>query len=189
MATIFNFVDEFPASTANLQPTDQVPVYDAAAGVMKRMTGSFFAAGNAAPVQTTAGATTLLVTAASHAGRLVVLNNTAPIAVTLPQATGTGNLYRFFVAVAATGTASTIKVANATDVMAGFQFTVTTTSTNVEGFATSATSDTISINGTTLGGIVGDEILIRDVKTGIFGVTMFSSSTGTEATPFSAAVP
>lgn len=146
-------------------------------------------AGGGALVATTAGATTLTITAASHAGKTVVLNNTGPIAVTLPQATGTGNIYSFFVAVAATGTSSTIKVANSTDVMAGFQFTVTTTSTNVEGFATSATSDTISFNGTTLGGIVGDQYIVQDMKTGVFAVTLFSSSTGTEATPFSAAVP
>jgi len=188
MATIYNFQDELTASTATMQPTDQLLVYDAAAGVNKRMTAALALGASAGIVATTAGATTLTVTAASHAGRMIVLNNTAPIAVTLPQATGTGNVYSFFVAVAATGTASTIKVANATDVMAGFQFTVTTTATNVEGFATSATSDTISINGTTLGGIVGDQYYITDVKTGIFAVTMFSSSTGTEATPFSATV-
>ena len=139
-------------------------------------------------VATTAGATTLTITAASHAGRTVTLNNTAPIAVTLPQATGTGSRYRFWVGVVATATASTIKVANATDVMAGYAFCVTTSSDNAEGFKTSASSDTISLNGTTLGGVVGDIIDIEDVKTGVFAVRMFTAPTGTEATPFSASV-
>lgn len=133
-------------------------------------------------------ATTLTVTRALHDGRIVTISAAAPIAITLPQATGTGARYRFFVAVVATATAHTIKVANATDVMAGFQFTVTTTATNVEGFATSATSDTITLNGTTQGGIVGDQIEIVDMATGVFAVTVLSSSTGTEATPFSASV-
>lgn len=167
---------------------DLIRVYDLSSKSYKYASIDQMRTGAATVVATTAGATTLTITATSHSGKTIVLNNTAPIAVTLPQATGTGNKFRFFVAVAATATASTIKVANATDVMAGFQFTVTTTATNVEGFATSATSDTISINGTTLGGIAGDVITIEDVKTGVFSVIMLSSSTGTEATPFSATV-
>ena len=133
-------------------------------------------------------ATTLQITRALHNGRVVVVNSAAPIAITLPQATGTGATYEFYIGVVATATAHTIKVGNTTDVMAGFQFTVTTSSSNVEGFATTATDDTISVNGTTKGGIVGDRYIIKDVATGIFSVTMFSSSTGTEATPFSATV-
>lgn len=139
-------------------------------------------------IATTAGATALTITAATHSDKIVTLNNTAPITVTLPAASGSGAKFRFWVGVAATGTASKIQVANATDVMAGYQFTVTTTSTNVEGFATSATSDTYSMNGTTQGGIVGDLIEIIDVKAGVFSVMAYTSSTGTEATPFSAAV-
>lgn len=133
-------------------------------------------------------ATTLTVTAASHAGRVVTINSAAAIAVTLPQATGTGNKYEFWIGVAATATSHTIKVSNATDVMAGYSFCVTTSSDNAEGFKTSATSDTITLNGTTLGGVVGDFIQIRDLKTGVFSVMMFAAPTGTEATPFSATV-
>lgn len=183
MGTTDNF--DVPVA-ATLGAGDLYPQINAVTGRGAYVTDAQFRGSGV--IATTGGATALTITAASHSGRMIVLNNTAPIAVTLPQATGTGNSYRFWVAVAATATGSTIKVANATDVMAGFQFTVTTTSTNVEGFATSATSDTITVNGTTLGGIVGDEYIIRDVKTGVFAVTMFSSSTGTEATPFSATV-
>lgn len=133
-------------------------------------------------------ATTLTITRALHHNRTVLVNSAAPIAITLPQALATGSKYRFVIGVAATGTGHTIKVANATDVMTGQDFCVTTTSTNAEGFATSATSDTITVNGTTLGGVVGDQIEIEDIATGIFSVKMFTSPTGTEATPFSATV-
>lgn len=139
-------------------------------------------------VAVTAGATTLTVTAASHNGRIITLANTAPITVTLPQATGTGNRYRFYVGQAATGTASKIQVANATDVMAGVQWVLTTSSANVIGYPTTATSDTLSMNGSTQGGVAGDVIEIVDVITGIFSVQMNCQSTGSTATPFSAAV-
>lgn len=133
-------------------------------------------------------ATTLTITRALHSGRTVVVNSTAPIAVTLPQATGTGAKYKFFIGVVATATSHTIKVANATDKMAGYAFVVTTSSTNAEAFATTATDDTISLNGTTLGGLVGDVIEIEDVATGIFSVQLRTAATGSEATPFSATV-
>jgi hypothetical protein len=61
-------------------------------------------------------------------------------------------------------------------------------SANVVGYGTSATSDTITLNGTTLGGVVGDIVEITDVKTGFFSVKIFASPTGTTATPFSATV-
>ena len=133
-------------------------------------------------------ATTLTITQKLHGNRVVTLSSAAPLAVTLPQATGTGSKYTFQVQVAATGTAHTIKVANSTDVMQGVSWCLTTSAANVVGYGTSATSDTISLNGTTLGGVVGDIIEIQDVKTGFFAVKIFASPTGTTATPFSATV-
>lgn len=133
-------------------------------------------------------ATTLTITQATHAGRTVTISSAAPIAVTLPQATGTGSTYRFQIQVVATGTSHTIKVANATDVMQGIVCALTTASANVVGYGTSATSDTISLNGTTLGGVVGDWFEIIDIKTGFFMVRAMTSPTGTTATPFSATV-
>jgi hypothetical protein len=133
-------------------------------------------------------ATTLTVTAALHNGKLITINAAAPTVITLPQATGTGNKYSFVFLVAATATASTIKVANATDIMTGYQFCVTTSSDNAEGFKTTATDDTMTFNGTTKGGVVGDQIEIVDAKSGVFMVRSFTAPTGTEATPFSSGV-
>lgn len=141
---------------------------------------------NNTPINTTA--TTLTITAASHANRMVTISSAAPIAITLPQATGSGSKYKFQVQVVATATSHTIKVANATDVMQGFVVALTTSSANIIGYGTSATSDTISLNGTTLGGVVGDIVEIEDVKTGFFSVKLFTSPTGSTATPFSATV-
>lgn len=185
MTTIYQFHVEPPALTASgLASDDIIPVYDTSASAVKRMLVSDLA--SMAPVNTTA--TSLTITKASHAGRTVTISSAAPIAITLPQATGTGSKYRFVVLVAATGTSHTIKVANATDVMTGYAYAVTTSSDNAEAFKTSATSDTISMNGTTTGGVVGDLYEIEDVATGIFSVMCYTAPTGTEATPFSATV-
>lgn len=186
MSTIYTFHQECPALAEAPAQSDVVLIYDTSAGVTKRISVDYLAGLFSAPVATTA--TSLTITAAAHAGRTVRIDSAAPVTITLPQATGTGNKYRFVVGVAATGTASTIKVANATDVMRGYSFCVTTTSDNAEGFKTSATSDTISMNGTTLGGVVGDMYEIEDLLTGVFSVRCFCAPTGTEATPFSATV-
>jgi len=186
MSTIHNINGDLSAATAALQPADMVPVYDAAAGVSKKMSGSLLAAGAATPVNTTA--TTLAITQASHAGRVVTVSSAAPFVFTLPASAGTGSKYTFQMQVAATGTTSAIKVANGTDIMQGIALAVTTTSTNTEGFATSATSDTIAMNGTTLGGVVGDVYELTDVKTGFWSVRCYTAPTGAEATPFSATV-
>lgn len=178
--SIYSFTENAPTATA-LDGTEISPIVQG--GVLKQIP---HASAVAAPVNVTG--TTLAVTQAAHGGRTVTVSAAAPIAVTLPQATGAGTSYRFQLQVAATATGHTIKVANATDVMQGVNWALTTASANVVGYGTSATSDTITLNGTTSGGVVGDIIEFIDVKTGFFSVKMFSSPTGTTVTPFSATV-
>ena len=131
---------------------------------------------------------TLTCTKDVHAGRTTVISAVAGCAVTLPAATGTGSVYRFIIGSTITSNSTTIKVANATDVMSGRAYVVSDNTAAVLGFATAAASDTITLNGTTLGGIVGDHIEIIDAITGTFAVRVFTAATGTEATPFSATV-
>lgn len=139
------------------------------------------------PVQATAA--TLTVTAAEHAGRFVTLSRAAGIAVTLPAATGSGSVYSFLVITAITSNSTTIKVANATDVMTGSAYVITDNGGGaVIGFRTAADSDTVTMNGTTLGGVRGDMVVLVDVAAGLYDVHMETSATGTEATPFSATV-
>ena len=136
-----------------------------------------------------AAGSTLTLTQAEHEGRTICLDTTTGSTVTLPQATGTGAIYKFMQTVLATTSSHVIKVANATDIIQGVVFTVTTTSTNAEAFATTATSDTITLTRTTMGGTVqGEYFELQDIVTGVFAVRGFTSSTGTEASPFSAAV-
>lgn len=131
-------------------------------------------------------ATTLAITAAAHDGKIVTVNSAAPLAVTLPAASGSGAKFTFVIGTVATATPHTIKVANTTDVLAGVALVAATTT--ILGWATTATDDTISLNGTTKGGIVGDRIEIIDVASGVFAAHLFIAETGSEATPFSASV-
>ena len=139
-----------------------------------------------APVSATAA--TLTVTAASHAGKTIVLNRAAGVAVTLPAATGSGNAYHFSVGTAVTSNANTIKVADATDVMGGAIVVGSVTDGSATAFATQATSDTISMNGTTTGGLVGGLVTLVDIAANVYAVSGSLSGSGSEATPFSATV-
>lgn len=138
------------------------------------------------PVDATAA--TLAVTQAAHGGRMVTLNRAAGITVTLPAATGTGSVYRFLVGTTVTSNTTTIKVANASDTMTGSAYVISDDAAAVLGYRTGATADTITLDGSTTGGIKGDTIQIIDVATNLFAVQVLSAATGTEATPFSATV-
>lgn len=138
------------------------------------------------PVQVTAATVTLGPT---HVGRTTVLDRAAGIAVTLPASSGSGNTYFLHVQTTFTG-ASTVKVANATDVMQGTAILFADAGDTVVGFATTATSDTIDLLGTSnsTGGIFGATIELVDHKSGFWSVRYVSDAGGTEATPFSATV-
>ncbi len=121
-------------------------------------------------------------------GPLLKLSAAAGVTVTLPAASGSGDRYRLFVATTVTSNNDIIQVANATDVMAGMVFTCNDTDNSVSGWETASTSDTITLNGSTKGGIKGDYIELEDAASGLWRVLGQTSATGTEATPFSAAV-
>jgi len=130
-------------------------------------------------------AATVTITKDLHAGRIVTLNRAGGITATLPAATGTGDEYRFFVGTTFTSS-GIIQVANATDIMQG-GVAVSTDAAGVT-ILTAATSDTITMNGSTTGGLKGSNVKLIDVASGLFMVEGFLISTGSEATPFSAAV-
>lgn len=135
---------------------------------------------------------TLTATAALHAGKVVQFGKTTGTVVTLPAATGTGHKYTFVIGVAATSNANIIKVANATDVMAGsvaLQQDVDSAGT-LKMWQAAATDDTITLAGAaTTGGIKGGRIELVDYAAGFWSAQVFiSSGGGAEATPFSATV-
>ena len=128
------------------------------------------------------------LTPVDNAGRTMVLGVATGATVTLPAATGTGNTYKFFVGTTVTSNAYIVQVANATDTMAGVAIVANDTDASASIFETVAASDTITLNGTTTGGILGGTVELQDVASGVWAVQVTGAATGTEATPFSAAV-
>ena len=136
-------------------------------------------------VNSTVTASTLTVTKSLYNGQTINLSRAAGITVTLPAATGTNATYRFLVTTAVTSNSYKIQVANATDVIQG---TINVAGTTGTPFGSLPASDTITMNGSTQGGLVGSYVEITDIATGVFLVSGSSLGSGTVITPFSAAV-
>lgn len=121
-------------------------------------------------------------------GRMVTLNRAAGIAVTLPASTGLGMKFRFFIGTTVTSNSTTIKVANASDIMSGVAIQAADGGATSNAWETGASDDTITFNGSTTGGIKGDYIELEDVALNVWSVRLRGAATGAEATPFSATV-
>lgn len=116
-------------------------------------------------------------------GKLITLNRAAGIAVTLPAATGSGAVYKFFVGTTVTSNSTTITAAG-NDTMFGTAYVAQDGGNTIVAFET-AGGTTITLNGTTTGGIKGDLIELIDAALDTWSVRVSSSATSTEATPFS----
>ena len=180
----YKSIDELPVYTGADTTVDKIALYDSSANRMEYISygGATIAAGS-----------TLTLTASTHSrlrGVIVNLDTAAGSTVTLPAATGTGNIYRFRVSVLATTNSHIVKVANSTDVFQGFAaISDTDSSSACSMFMTASTSDTITLNRSTMGSVtVGEYIEIEDVAAGFFSIRAYLSGTGAVATPFSATV-
>lgn len=141
--------------------------------------------------RTQAAGATYTVNSDADAGKTIHLDTLAGSVVTLPASTGSGKKFRFVVSVLATSNSHKVQVANGTDVMRGIIHGVRTDSGNaVLGFATTSTSDTITLNRTTTGSVnIGEWIEVEDYALNVWLVKGMLSSTGAAfATPFTAAV-
>jgi hypothetical protein len=145
------------------------------------------------------------LTVASHAGRIVhndaagavtytlpAINANADSAVAGPGAdlnnlSNIGATFEIFASITKTGNL-VVQVANANDVMVGGSKFIDDTSDNMVGFETVATSDTITLNGSTTGGVTFSKITCTAISSTQWKVDVESGCTGTPATPFSAAV-
>lgn len=132
----------------------------------------------------------LTLTELAHSDKILLLGEVggnAAVVVTLPAATGSGARFHFKVSVVNTS-GYTIQVTG-NDTMDGHILSLQDSADTVVGWETAATSDTITLNGTTTGGVsIGDWIELVDIAADQYAVTGITTSSGTEATPFSAAV-
>lgn len=124
----------------------------------------------------------------SYADTITTINAAAGLTVTLPAATGLGDEYEFFIGTTVTSNSVIIRVASASDIMQGVAVQAADAGATSNAWETAADSDTITMNGTTTGGLKGDIVRLKDVSSGVWMVNVIGAATGTEATPFSAAV-
>jgi len=145
------------------------------------------------------------LTVASHAGRIVHNNAAGAVTYTLPainansdsavagpgadpnNLSNIGATFEIFASITKTGSLI-VQVANANDVMVGGAKFIDDTSDNMVGFETASTSDTITLNGSTTGGVTFSKITCTAISSTQWKVDVESGCTGSPATPFSAAV-
>lgn len=132
------------------------------------------------------------LTMAAHDGKDVVMAlASGGVTATLPAATGSGFDCTLIAGVALASGDYIVKVANATDVMNGSKaYGVDDDGEGASGFQWMAETgdDTITLNGSTTGGLVGDSIRVRDYKAGFWLCEAKIIQNGTSATPFTATV-
>ena len=145
------------------------------------------------------------LTVADHAGRIVHNDAAGAVTYTLPATNANsdsavagpgadfnnlnnvGATIEIFSSITKTGDL-VVQAANATDVMVGSAVFIDDSSDNVVGFETASTSDTITLNGSTTGGVTFAKVECTVLASGKWKVDVISGCTGTPATPFSAAV-
>ena len=131
-------------------------------------------------------------TVESHDRRTILLDTITGSVVTLPAASGSGAIFTFVVSARPTSNAHLIQAGNATDEFRGVYI-----ATNVVGGgdlisypAQDADNyDTVTMNGGTEGGRIGDRTIVQDIAAGIWLLSGYA--TGTDplgAGPLSSAV-
>jgi len=171
------------AATANVVLTDAAndgAVVTATAAELNRSCDT-----SARVVTTTATALSLTVT--EHAERVVLINTNSTVAntFTLPAAAGTGEKFTLVNNIAQTQ-GTVVIAANGTDVFSGICYALdSTAAADAMTFLTTATSDKVTLNLTTTGGLGKDWFEAWDVAANTWLVKVAINGSGSLATPFS----
>ena len=164
-------------------------------GPVKSLAG-FISAGVSNSVTTAVGKT---LTVANDAGKQIYYTSVATATFTLPavntsspsdptdpnQSNNYGATYNFVLSTTVTGN-FIVKVANSSDTMVGTAILGSGTTALV--FSTATASDTITLSGTTTGGVGGASVNATVIGANRYKVEVVSGATGAVATPFSATV-
>lgn len=179
MAGDINRLDSLGGAAAS---GDLVPVVDVSSGEINKVTRDNLVDGasvtsatiGSATITTLAGTATRTagsitatdsITAAEHANRINIITGTAAATLTLPEATGTGNVYSFvFGEVNTNGTVFVAADTSNTSIGGSLNILDADANAQTAYFATTG-DDTITINGTTTGGLIGDTITLVDIGT------------------------
>lgn len=134
-------------------------------------------------------AVTTAITELAHEGKTILMTGAgAARTFTMPAATGAGGRYRFVVGEVNTS-GYLIKSVVGSDLMEGIIIGASTTDSATDAcrsWLSGATDDTITLNGTTTGGVaVGDWVELEDLSATGWYVRGMITQSGSEATPFS----
>jgi hypothetical protein len=145
--------------------------------------------GDRVVINTTTTGTTINLTPEAHAGRVYVLDTVLTVStvnIKLPNATGSGDVYEI-VNNAVQTFGFIVSLQKATDYMTGTAIMLEQAGgTDDVVFYTSDTSDKITFNATTTGGLRGDRVKAIDYKPGYYLVEVRCMTSGDTVTPFSA---
>jgi hypothetical protein len=176
------FLDRFvPVATEQLSGTLDIGAVTATAAELNRATDI-----SARIVTTTATALSLTIT--QHADKVVLVNTNSTVAntVSLPVATGSGARFTIINNIAQTQGSVVVAATGTVDTLAGVAYMVNSTVTNnAQSFRTSASSDKITFNRTTTGGVGNDKVVAIDTAANVYTVEVFGVTAGTTATCFS----
>jgi len=131
------------------------------------------------PIAVTAS---LTLTKARHAGNVVVCNAAAGMTATLPASAGDGSVYTLFVGTTVTSNSFIVAAAGSDVINGGVGL-----ATDIAGVTilANAADSTITMSGSTTGGVVGSWVRLTDVSAGVWMLEGFLCSTGAEADPMS----
>lgn len=135
----------------------------------------------------TTSATSLSLSVATHGERVLLVNTNSTVAntFTLPVATGSGVKFTVINNIAQTQ-GSVVVAANGSDVIKGLAVVASSTEEAAAAFLTSATSDKITLNAGTSGGLGYDMIECWDSGANTWNVKVTANGSGTLDSPFSA---
>lgn len=134
------------------------------------------------PVISGSGATVALT--AAQSGSICLFDRAAGIAYTLP-APSVGLCFTFITTVTRTSNAESIATDVAgTKLLGNVLNTIDTGTSNIACFGNGTSHVTLSMNGTTTGGILGSQLLFTCVSATIWNVTGIINGSGSIATPF-----
>lgn len=136
----------------------------------------------------TTTATALSLTITQHAERVVLINTNSTVAntFTMPVATGSGAKFTLVNNIAQTQGSVVVAASGTLDTLKGVAYIGDTTAETAGAFVTSATSDKLTMNITTTGGLGGDVVELLDGAANVWTVRATLTGSGTLATPFAA---
>jgi len=121
-------------------------------------------------------------------GVILVPNLAGTVTIQMPSATGGGMWFEIYLGTLSAGQTTIVKRGQSSDRLQGSVFIGVHATNNGEVFQASQTANanTVTLNGTTQGGVsVGDTLLFTDIMVGVWSIQGTVVGSGSVATPFS----